>query len=127
MRIIPRTGHATWISVGRTDHGHAVVVAPDARWPCFCLECSSSTPRACHVNDWFLAFVMHSPRDHLGLNAEIAADAHVRTWQCALAARIISGGGFHLDNYRLGPEAGERLGWVTGWAGASRQRSPLGG
>src|SRR5215467_10040044 len=51
----------------------------------------------------------------------------VRYWQCALAARIISGGGFHLDNYRLGPEAGERLGWVTGWAGASRQRSPLGG
>jgi len=24
----------------------------------------------------------------------------------------------------MGPVAGERLGWVTGWAGASRQRPP---
>src|SRR5262249_19138958 len=43
MRIIPRTGLATRISVGRFDHGHAVVVASDSRGPCICLECSSST------------------------------------------------------------------------------------
>jgi len=24
----------------------------------------------------------------------------------------------------IGPEADERFGWTTGWAGASRQRSP---
>src|SRR5262245_6528155 len=33
--------------------------------------------------------------------AHIVADAQVRSWQCALTARIISGGGFHLDNCRL--------------------------
>ena len=37
-------------------------------------------------------------------------------WQCAVAARIMSGGGFHLNNYRLGQEAGERLGRVIGRA-----------
>jgi hypothetical protein len=52
------------------------------------------------------------------------AAVNVCIWQCALKARIISGGGFNLDNCRLSPEAGERLGWVTGWVGASRQRSP---
>src|SRR3990170_7794202 len=51
-------------------------------------------------------------------------NARVSSWQCAPKARIISGGGFHPDNCRLNPEAGERLGWVTGRVGASRQRSP---
>jgi len=46
LRIIPRTGLATRISVGRIDHGHIVVVASDTRAPCICLECSSSTHAA---------------------------------------------------------------------------------
>src|SRR6516165_1215124 len=84
MRIIPRTGQATRISVGRTDHGHAVVVAPDTRWPCFCLECSSSSPRACGINDWFLPprYALLS-KTILGWNAEIAAVAQVSNWHKA--------------------------------------------
>jgi hypothetical protein len=43
----------------------------------------------------------------------------VSSWQCAPKARIISGGGFQPDSCRLNPEAGERLGRVTDWVGAS--------
>jgi hypothetical protein len=60
--------------------------------------------------------------EHATVNADCCTCSR-SNWQCALAVRIISAGRFHLDNYRLGPEAGERLGWVTGSVGASRQRS----
>jgi len=43
---------------------------------------------------------------------------------CALLARFSSGGRFHPDRCRWVRVADERFGWVTGWAGASWQRSP---
>ena len=43
----------------------------------------------------------------------------VASWQCAPKARIISGGRIPPGELSIGPEADERLGWVTGWVGAS--------
>ena len=45
--------------------------------------------------------------------------ADVCLWPCAPKARIISGGRFPPRELSIDPIADERLGWVTGRAGAS--------
>jgi len=47
-----------------------------------------------------------------------------RGWPCAPRARTISEGKSHPDKLSIGPEAGRRLGQVTGWVGALRRRRP---
>ena len=50
-----------------------------------------------------------------------ASNDDFRYWPCAPKARITSGGRFHPDSW-IGPVAGERLGRMTGWAGARDKR-----
>src|SRR5262249_14150310 len=49
LRTISRTGLATWISLGRCDHGHAVIVAAVACWSKPCLGCIAPSVHACRV------------------------------------------------------------------------------
>src|SRR5262245_9153367 len=54
LRIISRTGLATWISLGRSNHGHGVVVAAVACWSEPYLECFAPSVHAYSVTTPFV-------------------------------------------------------------------------
>ena len=77
-------------------------------------NCSRTSSRDLRTSQSLAMLVVLIPEARFALGR-----VNVRNWQCALKARIISGGGFHPDNLSIGPEADERFRWVTGGTGAS--------